>query len=89
MVYRMQLTYDENIEISDLKHILSKRIGCSLNPDIYEITYRNKTLEHFLPDNMKVTIKIDGFRLKSNPNVNQTLIFTTKYFLCTVIGFTQ
>ena len=32
MVYRMQLTYDEIVAITDLKRIPSKRIGHSLQP---------------------------------------------------------
>ena len=37
LVYRMQLTYDEIIDVLDLKYISTKRIGYSLNPGIYEI----------------------------------------------------
>ena len=34
MVYRFRLTYDEIIDILDLKYILSKRTGFSMNPSI-------------------------------------------------------
>ena len=33
----MQLTYDEIIDILDLKYISTKRIRHSLNPGIYEV----------------------------------------------------
>ena len=36
---------------------------------------------------MKVSITIDDIRLKSNLNINQTLIFTAKSFFYTILGF--
>ena len=52
-----------------------------MNPGIYEISDKNKALEHILPDNVKVSVTIDETRLKSNLKFNQTLIFTEKSFL--------
>ena len=89
LVYRMQLTYDEIIDVLDLKYISTKRIGYSLNPGIYEIVDLNNTLKHILPDNVKVNVTIDDIRLKSNLKINQTLIFTEKSFFHTILGFTQ
>ena len=89
LVYRMQLTYDEIIDVLDLKYISSKRIGFSLDPGIYEIIDLNNTLKHILPDNVKVNITIDDIRLKSNLKNNQTLLFTEKSFFYTILGFTQ
>ena len=89
LVYRMQLTYDEIIDVLDIKYIPTKRIGYSLNPGIYEVTDLNNTLKHILPDNVKVNITIDDIRLKSNLKINQTLIFTEKSFFYTILGFTQ
>ena len=43
LVYRMQLTYDEIIDVLDMKYISTKRIGFSLNPGIYEIVDLNNT----------------------------------------------
>ena len=85
----MQLTYNEIIDILDLKYIPTKRIGYSLNPGIYEVIDLNITLKHILPDNVKVTITIDDIRLKSNLKINQTLIFTEKSFFYTILGFTK
>ena len=76
----MQLTYDEIVDVLDLKYISTKRIGYSLNPGIYEVIDLNNTLKHILPDNVKVSITIDDIRLKSNLKINQTLIFTEKSF---------
>ena len=55
----MQLTYDEIIDILDLKHIPTKRIGYSLNPNIYQISDSNKTLKHILPDIVEISVDID------------------------------
>ena len=89
LVYRMQLTYDEIIDVLDLKYISTKRTGYSLNPGNYEIVDLNNTLKHILPDNVKVSVTIDDIRLRSNLKINQTLIFTEKFFFYTILGFTQ
>ena len=89
LVYRRQVTYDEIIDVLDLKYISKKRIGYSLNPGIYEVVDLNNTLNYILPDNVKVNITIDDIRLKSILKINQTLIFTEKSFFYTTLGFTQ
>ena len=89
LVYRMRLSYDEIMDILDLKYIPTKRTGYSLNPGIYEVVDLNNTLKHILPDNVKVNITIDDIRLQSNLKINQTLIFTERSFFYTILGFTQ
>ena len=89
LVYRMQLTYNEIIDILDLEYVSTQRNGFSLNPGIYEVIDLNNTLKYILPDNIKVTITIDDIRLKSNLKIIQTLIFTNKSFFYTILGFTQ
>ena len=89
LVYRMRLSYDEIMDILDLKYIPTKRTGYSLNPGIYEIVDLNNTLKYMLPDNVKVNVTIDDIRLKSNLKTNQTLIFTEKSFFYTILGYTQ
>ena len=89
LVYRMRLSYDEIMDILDLKFITTKRTGYSLNPGIYEIIDLNNTLKNILPDIVKVNITIDDIRLKSNLKINQTLIFTEKSFFYTILGFTH
>ena len=76
----MQPTYDEIIDILDLKKIPTKRTGYSLFPGIYEIVDLNNILKHILPDNVKVSVTIDDVRLKSNLKTSQTSIFTEKSF---------
>ena len=89
LVHRMRLSYDEIMEILDLKCISTKRTGYSLNPGIYEVVDLNNTLKHILPDNVKVNITKDDIRLKSNLKINQTLIFTERSFFYTILGFIQ
>ena len=89
LVYRMRLSYDEIMDILDLKFIPTKRTGCSLNPGIYEADDLNNTLKYNLPDDVKVSVTIDDIRLKSNLKTNQTLIFTEKSFFYTILGFTR
>ena len=89
LVYRMQLTYDEILDILDFKYIPTKRKGYSLNPGIYEVIDLNNTLNYILLDNVKVSITIDDIRLKSSLKINQTVIFTEKSFFYTILGFTR
>ena len=85
----MRLSYDEIMDILDLKYISTKRTGYSLDPGIYEVIDLNNTLKLILPDNVKINITIDDIRLKSNLKINQTLIFTERSFFYTILGFTQ
>ena len=85
----MRLSYDEIIDILDLKYISTKRTGYSLNPGIYEIVDLNNLLKYILPDNVKVSVSIDDIRLKSNLKTNQTLIFTEESFFYTILAFTR
>ena len=89
LVYRMRLSYDEIMDILDLNYIPTERTGYSFNPSIYEVVDLNNTLNHFLPDKVKVNITIDDIRIKSNLKINQTLKFTEKSFFYTILGFTQ
>ena len=89
LVYRIRLSYDEIMDILDLKYIPTKRTDYSLNPGIYEVVDLNNTLNHILPNNVKVNITIDDIRLKSHLKINQTRIFTERSFFYTILGFTQ
>ena len=89
LVYRMRLSYDENIKIFDLKNNPTKRTGYSLNPGMNGVIDLNNTLKYILPDNVKVNVTIDDIRLKANLKTNQTLIFTEKSFFYTILSFTR
>ena len=58
----MRQSYDEIMDILDLKYIPTKKTGYSLNPRIYEIVDLNNTLKYMLPDNVKVNVTIDDIR---------------------------
>ena len=66
LVYRFQITYDEHIDILDLKYIPTKRIGFSLKPNINQISDKNKTLKYSIPNNVKISVTKDDIELKSN-----------------------
>ena len=57
--YRMQLTYDEVIDILDLKYIPTRKTRSNFNPGIYEVVDLNNTLRRILLDNVKRTLTID------------------------------
>ena len=89
LVYRFKLTYDEIMDILDLKYIPTKRTGYSIEPNIYNVVDLNKTLKNILPKNIKIDITIDERKYKTDLRINQTLIFTNKSFFYTILGFTQ
>ena len=69
LVYRMQLTFGEDIDIIDIKYFPSQRTGYTLPHGLYAVTDNNKTLAFLLPDIVKVSITIDGIRLRSILNI--------------------
>ena len=85
----MQLTYDEVIDVLDLKYIPTKRMGYSMQPNIYNVVDLNKTLKNILPKNIKINNSIDERKYKTDLKIIQTLIFTNKSFFYTILGFTQ
>ena len=91
MVYRFQLTYDEVTDILDLKDTPTKRIGYSIPTGMYEIIDIDFIFKNLLLKEVKVDIKIDDVRLKSNLNFYQTSIFTKNSFfrydfgLCSIL----
>ena len=89
LVYRMRLSYDEIMDILDLEYISTKRIGYSIEPNIYNVVDLNETLKNILPNNVKVNVTIDERKYKTDLKINQTLIFTNKSFFYTILGFTQ
>ena len=89
LVYRMRLSYDEFINILDLEYIPTKRMGYSIEPNIYNVVDLNKTLKNILPNNIKIKVSIDERKYKTDFKINQTLIFTNKSFFYTILGFNQ
>ena len=89
LVYRFKLTYDEIMDILDLKYIPTKKTAYSIEPNIYNVVDLNNTLKNILPDMVKINVTIDEKKYKSNLKNNQTLIFTNKSFFYTILGFTE
>ena len=89
LVYRFQLTYDQNIEVLKLKYISKRGIGYSLKPEVYQISDINNTLKNILPNIVELNVTIDEKIYKSDLKINQTLLFTDKSFFYTILGFTQ
>ena len=89
LVYRMELTYDEIVDILDMKYIAGSTIGYTLPPSIYEISDLNLTLKSLLPNELEVNNTIDDNRLASNLTTNKTTTFTEKSFFYTILGITQ
>ena len=56
---------------------------------MYDSIDFNFMLQNLLPKEVKIDITIYDVGLKSNLKINQTLIFTTKSFFYTILGFTQ
>ena len=79
----MQLSFDEFINILDIKTFPSKRTGFTSPPGIYEVSEINKTLAYELPEFVEASITIDDNRLKSNLTINQTITFVKKSFFPT------
>ena len=88
-VYRMRLSYVEIKDILDLEYIPTKRIGYSLNPNIYNVIDLNNSLKNSLPDIVKINATIDGRKYKTDLKIMQTLIFTDKSFFYSILGFTR
>ena len=80
MVYRMQLTYNEIVDILDVKYIAGSTIGYTLPPGVYEITDNNLMLKSLLPKGVKGNFTVVDIRLKSNLTTNKTIRFTRNFF---------
>ena len=66
-----------------------KRTAYSLKPGIYEVTDINKTPEYISPDDVKVSVIIDDFRLKSNLKKIKLYFSLKSIFFYTILDFTQ
>ena len=89
MVFRLELTFNKNKNIHDMKYIDASSTGYTLPPGIYESSHINFMLKSLLPDELKVNFPSDDIRLKSNLTTRKTIRFTDKSFFHTVLGFSQ
>ena len=75
IVYRIELTSEENVDILNVKKIVGSTKRYNLKLRFYEITDIN-----LLPKEKKVNFTIDNIRLKSNISINKTITFVKKSF---------
>jgi len=80
MVFRLELTYNEIIDILDIKYIPTLTKGYSLPCGIYEIRDIDFMIQSSLPNDVEVKNSIDGIRLKTNLTTNRTIKFTKRSF---------
>ena len=81
MVFRMELTYDEVVDVLDVKYIAGSTTGYTLQPGLYEHSDLNLMWKSLLPNEVKVNTTIDDIRLRSNFTINNSKRFTKKPFL--------
>ena len=89
IIYRIELTYDEMVDIFDIDYIGASTIGYTLLPGIYEISDLNLMLKSLLPNEVKTNITIDDIRLRSNLTTKKIIKFGKKSFSYTILGLTQ
>ena len=80
MVYRMGLTYDEFIDILDVKCITGSTVRFTTPPGLYEITDIKLMLKSLLSKMTKVEITVENIRLMTNLGTNKTIRLTQKIF---------
>ena len=66
MIFRTEITFDEIVDLLDIKNIGAKTVGCTLSPGIYEIIDLNFMRKTLPPNEKKVFFTIDDIRLTSN-----------------------
>ena len=84
MVYRMELTYDEIVDILDINYTDGSTFGCVLPVGIYKVTDKNSLINSLLPDGVKVKITVDDIKLRTNLTTEKTINFAKKCFLYTI-----
>ena len=80
IVYRLQLTYDEIVDIMDVNYIAGSTRVYTLAVGVYEVTDIKMMLKSLLPKKVKVNSTIDDNILNSNLTTNKTIRFTEKSF---------
>ena len=66
-----------------------QQLQYTLEPAIFANTDNNFIIKSLHPNEIKINITIDDITLRSNLTTNETIKFTNKFFLNTILGFTQ
>ena len=72
MIYKMELTYDEVVDIPDKNHIAASTIEHTPPPKLHKFGDFNLMLKSLLTNEVKVNIKIVDIRLGSNLTVEKS-----------------
>ena len=89
MVFEMESTYDEILEIMDVKYTPPSTLGYTLPPGVNEISDIALKLKSLFPIDVKVIITIDDIRLKAKLTTNKTIRFTGTSFFYVFLGFAK
>ena len=81
MVYRMELTYDETVDIFETKCNAGSNIGYTLPRSINESCDFNLMLKSLVPNEVRVNNTIYDIRLRSNLTNKKTIRFKKSFFL--------
>ena len=80
MVFIRELPHHEVAEIIDTKHFDASSTGLSLEPGKNRISEINLFLKSLLSVEVKVSLTINDFRLRSNLTTKKSKRFTEKWF---------
>ena len=89
MLYRMELTYDEIIDILDIKAFAGLPIGYTLLPGTYEIGDSNSMVKSSLPNQFMVKITKNDLGVKSILTTIKKLSILKRFFFHTNLSFAQ
>ena len=85
----MELTYDEIVDILDVKYVPASTNGYTLPPAEYENIDIILIIKLLLPNELKVNDTIGDVRIRSNSTTIKRIRFTTKSFFYRISRFTQ
>ena len=89
MVFRMEVIYDEIVDILAVKDLAGSTIGYTLLPGIFEVSDTNLMTKSLFPNNVEVIFTYDDIKQRSNLTTIKTKMFTKNPFFSTILGFTQ
>ena len=89
MVHRKELTYDDFLDVLDVKYFAGSIFRSSSKPGVYESSDLILVLKSLHPAHAKVNIKFDGIRPRWNIATNKAIKFPKNLFLYTLLGFIQ
>ena len=89
MVYRKEITYDDVLDVLDVKYFAGSIFSNASKPGIYQSSDIILMLKSLLPADAKANFKFDGIRLRWNITTNKAIKFPEKSFFFTLLGFIQ